>query len=92
MSSFGTTLITSSSFDTSPLTMPAIALAAIPLSPPVLGTVTHIAFLTMLPLHSTSTLSGIQPRTSLALAAAKAIAIGSVQPIAGTSSSLNIFI
>jgi len=40
----------------------------------------------MLPLHLATMLSGRQPKTSRAFAAANATAIGSVQPIAGISS------
>ena len=49
-----------------------------------------LTFLMMLPLASMSTRSGMQPSTSRAFAAPYASAIGSVQPIAGTSSSRRI--
>jgi hypothetical protein len=58
----------------------------------VLGTVTQRIFLIKLPLTSRTTLSGITPSISLALAPAKAIEIGSVQPFAGTNSSAKISI
>ena len=90
MCSFLTSLITSNSLLEFPARIPIIALALIPTNSPVLGTVTHIAFLIMFPLHFAITFSGIFPKTSLALAAAYAIAIGSVHPIAGTNSSFKI--
>ena len=66
------------------------AAASIPFSPPVLGTVTLLTFLMMLPLTSSSTPSGWTPSSSRALAAARAMAMGSVQPMAGRSSSWRI--
>ena len=71
--------------------MPAAAAASMPLRLLVLGTTTLLTFLMMLPLASTRTDSGSTPRSSRALAAPYAMAIGSVQPIAGTSSSCKIF-
>ena len=62
-----------------------------PLSPPVLGTVTALTFFTMLPLTSARQASGSAPRACRALAAARAMAMGSVQPMAGISSSSRIF-
>ena len=85
-----TSLITSSSLLESPAKTPIIELALIPTKSPVLGTVTHIAFFIIFPLHFAITFSGIFPNTSLAFAAAYAIAIGSVHPIAGTNSSFKI--
>jgi len=70
--------------------MPSTAATSMPFKPPELGTVTPLTFLMILPLQSTWIDSGIQPKTSLAFAAAKAIAIGSVQPSAGTNSLFKI--
>lgn len=67
--------------------MPAAAAAGMPRSPPVFGTKTHFTFLMMLPLAVTVTRAGSAPSVRRATAAAYAIAIGSVQPIAGRSSS-----
>ena len=53
---------------------------------PVPGMPTPIAFLSMLALSDTEICLGTPPNTSLALATASATAIGSVQPIAGTTS------
>ena len=65
-----TTLITSNPLLASPAKIPIIALAFIPTKSPVFGTVTHLAFLIILPLHHTITYLGISPKTSLALAEA----------------------
>ena len=81
---------TSSSFEASPPTAPRIALVSIPFMFPVDGTVTPLTFFIMFPLQCAVIESGISPSTSLAFAAAYAIAIGSVHPSAGTSSSLSI--
>ena len=70
-----------------PATKPATSAASMPLIPPEWGTTTLFAFFIMLPLTLILADSGKAPRTSLAFAAAYAIAIGSVHPIAGTSSS-----
>ena len=77
---------TSSFFPASPPTTPSTAATSMPFNPPEFGTVTPFTFLIMLPLQSTFMDSGIQPSTSLTLAAAYAIAIGSVQPSAGINS------
>ena len=53
---------------------------------------TPIPFLSILGLTKASTIFGASPKTSLALAAAYASAIGSVHPIAGTSSFFKISI
>ena len=53
---------------------------------PVPGMPTPMAFFKMLAESNTSILSGIVPRASFALAVARATAIGSVQPMAGTTS------
>ena len=53
---------------------------------PVPGMPTPMAFFNILAESKTSILSGIVPRASLALATARATAIGSVQPMAGTTS------
>ncbi len=71
----------------SPATAPRTALVPMPFMLPVVGTMTPLAFLTMLPLQAAVIFSGIAPKASLALAEARAMAIGSVQPRAGTSSS-----
>ena len=55
---------------------------------PVPGMPTPIAFLSTLALSNTSILVGVEPNTSVALAVASATAIGSVHPIAGTTSCL----
>jgi hypothetical protein len=47
---------------------------------------TLFTFFMIFPLAATCSLSGIQPSTERAFAAAYAIAIGSVHPIAGISS------
>ena len=67
--------------------MPAAAAASIPFRPPVWGTTTLFAFLMMLPLAFTSTRAGSASSSSRARAAASAMAMGSVHPIAATSSS-----
>ena len=58
-----------------------------PCAPPVLGTTTLLTFLMMFALAATSMRSGSAPSASRAFAAASATAMGSVQPIAQTSSS-----
>ena len=65
-----TSAMTSSCFSDLPPTIPAAAAAWMPFSPSVLGTTTLFTFLMMLPLTPISTLSGISPRISRALAAA----------------------
>ena len=87
MSVGDTSAITSRLRSARPATMPAAAAASIPLSPPVWGTTTLFAFLMILPLAATSTRTGRVPSSSRARAAANAMAIGSVHPIAATSSS-----
>ena len=69
---------------------PAATAASMPDRPFVFGTITLLTFLMRLPLASTRTSSGRQPKTSRARAAPYAMAIGSVQPIAGISSSRRI--
>ena len=71
--------------------MPAAAAEATPLSPPVQGTITLFTFFNMLPETVISTFSGIRPSVLFARAAAYATAMGSVQPIAGRSSSFKMF-
>ena len=80
---------TSSSFDASPATIPAATATATPRSPPVLGTTTLFTFFKILPLTATSARAGIAPSVSRASAAAYATATGSVQPMAGISSSFS---
>ena len=70
----------------SPPTAPMMALMAMPRIPSVAGTTTPLMFLMMFPLHWATIRSGIRPRSSRALAEAKATAMGSVQPRAGISS------
>ena len=70
--------------------MPAAHAASIPFLPSVFGTVTDLAFLMMLPLTRTRALSTDSPSMRRASAAAYAIAIGSVQPIAGRSCSFKM--
>ena len=53
---------------------------------PVPGMPTPIAFFKIFALKCASTRSGLRPKTSAALAAANATAIGSVHPIAGITS------
>ena len=91
MSSAVTWDSTSSSRSARPAARPAAAAASMPFSPPVLGTVTAFTFLMILPLTSTRQRSGTVPNAIRALAAAKAMAMGSVQPMAGISSSSKIF-
>ena len=87
----GVTLeITSKTSSACPPVMPAAAAASIPFKPSVFGTITLFTFFIILSLTPISTLSGRFPRIFFALAAAYAIAIGSVHPIAGTSSSFRI--
>ena len=81
---------TSSHASARPATAPAAAAASMPFSPPVCGTTTLLAFFTMLPLTSSSMRSGSPPARSRARAAARAMAMGSVQPIAGMSSSSRV--
>ena len=76
----------------SPATLPSMQAAAIPVIPPEFGIVTHRTFFIMFPEHLAINLSGSHPSASLPLAAAYASAMGSVQPMAGTSSSLMILI
>ena len=82
--------ITSSFFDGSPATIPIAAATAMPRPPLEFGTVTLFTFFITFPLTSISTFSGTAPKVSRAFAAQKAMAIGSVQPIAGISSVLRI--
>ena len=70
--------------------MPAAAAAAMPRWPFVFGTMTLLTFLMMFALASTSTVSGSAPSVLRASAAQYATAIGSVQPMAGCSSSFRI--
>ena len=72
--------------------VPAAMAAAIPFRPPVFGTVTLLAFLMILLLTSKIQRSGLHPNRSRHLAAAYAIEIGSVHPIAGRSSAKRIFV
>ena len=65
-----TSAITSSFFSCLPATMPAAAAASRPFMLSVLGTMTDLTFLIMLPLASTSTLSGSSPSVLRAAAAA----------------------
>ena len=74
----------------SPPRAPMQAAAAMPRRPPVFGTTTLLTFLMMLPLASTTILSGSFPRAALAEAAQYARAIGSVHPIALISSRRRI--
>ena len=53
---------------------------------PVPGMPTPMAFLSMFALNDTAISFGTPPSTSLAFATANATAIGSVHPIAGTTS------
>ena len=81
---------TSSATDGSPPTSPAAAAALMPIRPPVPGTTTHFAFFTRLPLTYRSSFSGMQPSACFAFAAQYAMTMGSVQPMAGTSSAFRI--
>jgi len=65
-----TAAMTSSALSACPPTMPAAAAASMPFMPSVLGTMTLLTFLIMLLLTPISTLSGMPPSTSRALAAA----------------------
>ena len=73
----------------SPATVPIAVAASTPFIPLVFGTVTPFTFLIIFPEHITSILVGISPKTSLALAAANAIEIGSVHPNAIINSDFN---
>jgi hypothetical protein len=53
---------------------------------PVPGIPTPMAFFSMLALRSTEIFLGLSPSVSVAFATQRATAIGSVQPIAGTTS------
>ena len=53
---------------------------------PVPGMPTPIAFFRILALNKTSIFSGFAPKVSVAFATHKATAMGSVQPMAGTTS------
>lgn len=68
--SWETSAITSSSRSGFPAMIPAAAAAGIPFRWLVLGTITLLTFLIMLPLAPILTLSGMHPKTSLAFAAA----------------------
>ncbi len=85
-----TSAMTSSFFSALPAIIPAATEAASPFSPPVCGTTTLFTFFTIFPLTESVILSGSAPRVSRAVAAARATAIGSVQPIAGNNSSFSI--
>ena len=74
----------------SPASAPMAAAASMPRSPPVFGTMTLLTFLMILPLAATSISDGSIPKAFLATAAQYAIAIGSVHPIAHTSSRFKI--
>ena len=82
--------ITSSRLSAQPATEPAAIAARSPLRPPVFGTTALFAFLMILWLTVSSNCCGSAPNVSRASAPAYAIAIGSVHPIAGTSSSARI--
>jgi len=58
-----------------------------PLRPSVFGTTTLFTFLMMFPLRAAVICSGSRPSRLRSFAAQSAIAIGSVQPMAGISSS-----
>ena len=85
-----TLLSTSRPSEALPASAPSTALVSMPRMLPVVGTITPLAFLIMLPLHFTTRRRGSSPSTSRALAAASAMAMGSVQPSAGTSSRVRI--
>ena len=73
-----------------PAAAPAATAASIPFSPPVPGTVTLLAFFMIFPLKTAFALMTSPSSNCLADAAARAIAIGSVHPNAGISSSFKI--
>ena len=81
---------TSSSLEASPPTAPRTAAASIPRRSTDIGTTTALAFLMRFPLHSTVMRSGRAPSSSLAFAAPYAMAMGSVQPSAVSSSPFRI--
>lgn len=83
---------TSSLSSASPPTMPITHAESTLFIPSVLGTDTLLTFLSTLPETSMTARSGIAPKTQRALADTNAIAIGSVQPSAGTSSFSSSFI
>lgn len=70
--------------------IPAATAVFTPCWPPVFGTVTLWTFLIMFPLTEMDMRSGSLPSTCAAFADAKAMAIGSVQPVATMSSSSRI--
>ena len=76
---------TSSSYSDLPIRAPSATAIGRPIMS-VPGMPTPMAFFRILALRNTLMCSGRQPRVSVALATHNATAIGSVQPIAGTTS------
>ena len=85
-----TRLRTSRRASASPTDAPAATEDSMPRSPPVLGTTTLFTFFIRLPLTATRRKAGVRPKVWRTLAAAQASATGSVQPMAGWSSSSRI--
>ena len=78
---------TSSWYSDLPISAPRAMAMGSPIIP-VPGMPTPMAFLRMLALSRAVIFAGREPRASVALAVASATAIGSVQPMAGTTSLL----